>query len=460
MKTSTALESSFRDPSGFLFRRGGTLYRQVNTSYREHYDHLVGSGLLAELTRAGLLISHEEVHVEAELPDRAYKLLRPEPVEFISYPYEWSFSQLKDAALTTLQIQKAAMQCGMTLKDCSAYNIQFHNGRPVLIDTLSFERYREGQVWVPYRQFCQHFLSPLALMALTDIRLSQLLRVYIDGIPLDLASALLPGRTRLSPALLSHIHLHAKSQEHYASRAVDTSVRKMPRLAFLGLTDNLESAVRGLKWAPHGNWADYYRETNYSEAGLQHKRRLVDEFLRQVNPRTVWDLGANTGLFSRVAGALGAQTVSFDSDPACTEANYLQCVQEHETRVLPLWLDLTNPSPGIGWQNRERMSLLERGPADAALALAVVHHLAISNNVPFDHLADFFARACRALVIEFVPKSDSQVQKLLASREDVFADYAQPAFEAVFGTRFAIQKAIQIEGSERTLYLMTRTATA
>ena len=458
--TRTALESSFRDPSGFLFRRDGTLYRQVNASYREHYDHLMGSGLFAELTRAGLLIPHEEVGVEAELPDRAYKMLRPEPVEFISYPYEWSFSQLKDAALATLQIQKVAMQHGMTLKDCSAYNIQFRSGHPVLIDTLSFEQYREGQVWVPYRQFCQHFLSPLALMALTDVRLSQLLRVYIDGIPLDLASALLPGRTRLSPALLSHIHLHAKSQEHYADRAVDTSARKMPRLAFLGFTDNLESAVKGLRWAPHGNWADYYAETNYSDAALEHKRRLVDHFLRQVNPRTVWDLGANTGMFSRIAAALGAQTVSFDSDPACTEANYLECVQKRETNVLPLWLDLTNPSPAIGWQNQERMSLIERGPADAALALAVVHHLAISNNVPFGHLADFFTQSCRTLIIEFVPKGDSQVRKLLASREDVFADYAQPAFEAEFGKCFAIQKAIQIEGSERTLYLMTRTATA
>ncbi len=456
MSTSKTLESSFRDPSGFLFLRDGTLYRQVNASYREHYDHLMTSGLYAELTRQGLLVQHEETGVDAELPDRSYKVVRPEVVGFVSYPYEWSFSQLRDAALVTLRVQQVAMQHGMTLKDCSAYNIQFWRGLPVLIDTLSFERYREGQAWVPYRQFCQHFLAPLALMALTDIRLGQLLRVYIDGIPLDLASALLPGRTRLSPALLSHIHLHAKSQEHYADRAVDTSARKMPRLAFLGLADNLESAVKGLKWAPRGDWADYYAETNYSDTALQAKRRLVDEFVRQANPATVWDLGANTGRFSRIAAALGAQTVSFDSDPACTEANYRECVEKHETRILPLWLDLTNPSPGIGWHNRERMSLVDRGPADAALALALIHHLAISNNVPFARLAEFFAQVCRSLIVEFVPKSDSQVQKLLASREDVFADYAQPAFEEAFGRCFDIQRVVQIDDSERTLYLMAR----
>ena len=460
MQSSTPVFGSFRDPSGFLFRQDGALYRQVNTVYREHYDRLMSSGLCADLVRAKLLIPHQEATVDAPLPDRAYKVLQPERVPFISYPYEWCFSQFKDAALATLQIQKTCIERGMTLKDCSAYNIQFMQGRPVLIDTLSFETYREGQAWVPYRQFCQHFLAPLALMAHTDVRLSQLLRVYIDGLPLDLTSALLPGRTRLSPTLLSHIHLHAKSQQHYADKAVDTSVRKMSRLSFLGLVDNLESAVRGLKWERQGRWAAYYDETNYSESGLGHKRRIVGEFLDRLAPGTVWDLGANTGMFSRVASAKGAHVISFDYDPGCVEANYQQCVEQGETLVLPLWMDLTNPSPAIGWQNQERMALIERGPADTALALALVHHLAIGNNVPFDHLADFMRTACAAVIIEFVPKSDSQVQRLLASREDVFADYTQQAFETAFRRYFAIQSAVRIADSERTLYCMTRTAPA
>ena len=223
-KTTTnktrAHNASFRDPSGFLFTHDGVLYRQVNQIYAEDYKKLMDSGLYAKLVKAGLLIPHTEVELEAADPTLAFKVLRPERVPFISYPYEWSFGQLKDAALATFSIQKRALKLGMSLKDASAYNIQLVGGKPTLIDTLSFEIYKEGEPWVAYRQFCQHFLAPLALMAYRDIRLSQLLRVYIDGIPLDLASELLPGRTRWIIGLASHIHLHASAQKRYADVAV------------------------------------------------------------------------------------------------------------------------------------------------------------------------------------------------------------------------------------------------
>lgn len=191
-RSSRSLPGSFRDPSGFVFWRDGVIYRQVNAIYKEDYDHLMSSGLYKALVDAGLLIPHEEVGAEPAVSDGAYKIIRPELVTFVSYPYEWSFSQLKDAALTTLRVQHESMDFGMTLKDCSAYNVQFKDGKPVFIDTLSFERYREGTPWAPYRQFCQHFLAPLALMSHRDVRLSQLLRIHVDGVPLDLASSLLP----------------------------------------------------------------------------------------------------------------------------------------------------------------------------------------------------------------------------------------------------------------------------
>ncbi|MCJ7513764.1 MAG: hypothetical protein MUO23_12440, partial [Anaerolineales bacterium] len=203
---SPRLGASFRDPSGYLFERNGKLFRQVNRSYQADFDRLIASGLYAELTGVGLIIPHIESPAAPDEPGLAYRVIEPEPVPFISYPYEWSFGQLQTAALTTLSIQKRALSKGMSLKDSSAYNIQFHHGRPVLIDTLSFETYREGEPWDAYRQFCQHFLAPLALMAHTDIRLGQLLRVYIDGIPLDLASRLLPRKTRFSFSLLTHLH--------------------------------------------------------------------------------------------------------------------------------------------------------------------------------------------------------------------------------------------------------------
>ena len=458
--SNTRLPSSFRDPSGFIFFRYGFIYRQVNSTYKENYDHLIDSGLYQTLIDTGLLIPHDEVDIEYA-SDKAYKIIKPEPISFISYPYEWSFSQLRDAALTTLEIQKRALNFGMSLKDCSVYNIQFRRGRPILIDTLSFENYNKGEPWVAYRQFCQHFFAPLALMSYRDIRLNQFLRIYIDGVPLDLASSLLPFRTRFKFSLLSHIHFHARSQKYFADKTVNTSSWKMSRLSFLGLIDSLESAIKKLKWQAQGTeWADYYENINYSSDVLQHKKQIVAGFLDKIKPIVVWDLGANVGIFSRIASDKGIQTISFDIDPAAVERNYLECVRKGEANILPLVLDLTNPSPSIGWENQERMSWVERGPADTVLALALIHHLAISNNLPLDKIANFFNRVCcRSLIIEFVHKSDSQVQRLLSTRDDIFPDYTQRVFENEFKKYFAIQNSVMIRNSKRTLYLMQRKAT-
>jgi ribosomal protein L11 methylase PrmA len=471
MPPDQKLASSFRDPSGFLFRRDHTLYRQINLSYQDDYEKLIGSGLYQTLVEENLLIPHEvcEEHgsaagttsrdtIAAE-PVRAYKIIRPEPIPFISYPYEWSFSQLKDAALATLAIQKRALEFDMSLKDASAYNIQFYRGRPILIDTLSFETYREGKPWVAYRQFCQHFLAPLALMAHKDVRLNQLLRVHIDGVPLDLASQLLPLRTRLSFPLLTHLHLHAGAQKRYAHKPIDKEAQKrqLSRTSLIGITDSLESGIRKLGWQPRGTeWADYYTDTNYTEAASQHKAQLIQRFLEQVQPQTVWDFGANTGQYSRLASNRGIPTLAFDVDAGAVERNYLDCVANGETDLLPLVMDLTNPSPGIGWHHRERMSLLNRALADLVMALALVHHLAIGNNVPLAQLAHFFAETGRWLIIEFVPKSDSQVQRLLATREDIFPDYTDTGFVRAFSTCYDIQDTKPIEESRRVLYLMKR----
>jgi hypothetical protein len=452
------LPGSFRDPSGFLYRRDGVLLRQVNPGYRDHYDHLMRSGLYDALAKDGLLIPHREADPSLAATPEAHKVLQPEPIPFISYPSEWCFSELRDAALLTLRVQKLALAHGMSLKDCSAYNVQFAKGQPVFVDTLSFERYREGEPWVAYRQFCQHFLAPLALIVHKDSRLNQLSRIYLDGIPLDLASSLLPAKTRFSFSLLSHIHLHAKAQQHAAGTPRKTRSAGMSRTALLGLVDSLEAATRNLHWKQERTtWADYYDQTNYTQPALQEKEQVVADFLARSNPQTVWDLGANIGRFSRVASRQGRLTISFDIDHTAVEANYQQCVREGETNLLPLVADLTNPLPGLGWEHRERASWMERGPADAVLALALVHHLAIANNLPLPKLASFFRRICSTLIVEFVPKSDSQVQRLLASREDIFPDYAQEPFEQAFQSSFRIKDTRRLRESERILYHMEKT---
>jgi len=456
----SALAASFRDPSGFVFVHEGVVYRQIHHSYRQAYDHLMASGLYDQLVADGLLIPHtEDDPALAPAPD-VYKVIRPLPLPFISYPFEWCFGQLQDAALALLRIQRRALRKGISLKDASAYNLQFHEGRPVLIDTLSFDLYQEGQPWVAYRQFCQHFLAPLALMSCVDVRLSQLLRVHIDGVPLDLAARLLPWRTRLRLPLLLHIHWHAASQRRYQTQGTSSPARARPvsRRALLGLLDSLEDAVRALRWnAQDAGWAAYYTDLHeYAPETLAHKRQVVADVLERVRPAVVWDLGANTGAFSRLASERGVLTIAFDSDPACVERAYREQQASGDPALLPLVLDLTNPTPGLGWAHRERMSLVERGPADLVLALALVHHLAIANNVPFSRIAAFLAEIARHLVIEFVPKEDPKVQKLLAGRADIFSDYSRSAFEGALGANFDILDVVPLNNSSRVLYWMKR----
>jgi hypothetical protein len=453
---AAAHPASFRDPSGFVFTRDGALYRHINEVAERDYQQLLGSRLYERLVKSGDLVAHEEVAASISPEAQAFRVIRPERVSFISYPYEWCFGQLQDAARLTLRLQKIAMRHGMGLKDATPYNVAFWKGRPVWIDTLSFEVSPPGAAWVAYRQFCEMFLSPLALMSLTDVRLGDLLRVYTDGVPLDLASKLLPARSRLRPGLLMHIHLHAAAQRRVrtAPAGVGTG-RQLSQKALLGIIESLERTVNSLQWRPSATtWGNYYEATNYSEAAFAHKRRIVDRGIERVAPATVWDLGANDGTFSRLASSRGIETIAFDVDPVAVERNYRQVVKGSEPNLLPLRLDLTNPSGGLGWANTEREALADRGPADLALALALVHHLAIAHNVPLGSIARYFARLARALVIEFVPKEDSQVQRMLASRVDIFDNYTQAGFERAFSDWFEIEESTAVPDSSRIIYVM------
>lgn len=455
------LGASYRDPSGFVFSRNGGLYRQVNKVFAEEFDACTASGLYDTLIRDRLLVPHHSADLSLALTPEAHAVIEPERLPFISYPYEWCFGELRDAALLTLDVQLRALERGFVLRDASAYNVQFVGGRPVFIDTLSFERYREGEPWAAYKQFCEHFLVPLTLMATRDVRCGRLLREYLDGIPLDLGSALLPRRTWADPRTMLHIHLHARAQRKYADTQVSRVVgtRRMAKPALVALIGSLRNTVARLTWRPEGTpWAEYVGATNYSEAATARKQELVRRYLSRLRPAVVWDIGANTGVYSRVAREVAPFVVSFDIDPAAVERNYRTVRSREETGILPLVLDLTNPSPALGWAHRERMSLADRGPADVVMALALIHHLAIAGNVPLDQVAEFLARLGRALVIEFVAKSDSQVQRLLRNRPDIFPDYTQEGFERAFGRYFAIEDCERVADAERWVYLMTAAA--
>ncbi len=454
--------SSFRDPSGFVYRGDdGVLYRQVNASYEAHYRRLMDSGLYADLVGSGQLIEHEEVSLSRAVSSDAVAVLRPRELPFLSWAYEWSFSALQDAALLTLQIQRRALESGMCLKDASHFNVQFDGSSAVLIDSLSFESYEEGKPWQAYGQFCRHFLAPLALMSYRDVALSRLLVLYLDGIPLDLASKLLPWRSRFSPGLMMHLHLHARFVRKYSDTSSGKPSKngpgKLSKRGLLALLDSLENVVRHLKWEPSGTeWADYYDQHSYSSAAFDHKKQVVARFLESSHPEHVWDLGANVGLFSELAVSAGARTYAFDIDPACVEQCYRRSREEKQRRLVPLFLDLTNPTPAIGWANHERAALLERGRPDVIMALALIHHLAISNNIPLLSVATLFARIARRLIIEWVPKPDPQVQRLLQSRVDIYSDYHRAGFEAAFSEPFELLEAVPVGSDGRVLYLMQR----
>jgi len=450
-----AIGNSFRDPSGFVYKKNGVILRQINLCYRPTWEKFLSCGLHDKLVGAGWLIPHSVAGGEPALTDEGWLIIKPEQVRFWSYPYEWCFSQLKDAAKLTLEIQKTALRYGMSLKDASAYNVQFLDGNPTFVDSLSFEIYDPERGWQGFRQFCMHFLAPLALMSNTDYRLGQLFRIHLDGIPLDLVSKLLPWTSWFNFSNLMYIHLHALGEKRGANnsskrrKGQTINLRKME-----ALLDSLQSAIDSLQFQQESQWSDYYRDIHFGKEELLEKERLVKSYIEMVAPTTVWDFGANTGRFSRIAADVADHVIAFDSDMASVESNYLSCKADGYKNILSLFVDLTNPSASIGWGNNETMTLTDRAPTDLVLGLALIHHLTIANNIPFDRIAEWLAILAKSLVIEFVPKSDTMVQKLLLHRSDIFNHYDERSFESVFSKYFKIIETKKISGLERSIYLM------
>lgn len=446
------LTSSFKDPSGFIFKKDGVLYRQINPCYFEEYNFFKSSMLYDALVKKKYLVSHEEVET-----DKDKIIIKPEHIDFILYPYEMSFSQLKDAALLTLRIQKTALEHDMTLKDASNYNVTYHNNRPIFIDTLSFDKYTEGEPWVAFGQFCRHYLSTLLLMKYNDLRLNSLLKIFLDGIPLDLAVSLLPKKTRFNLSIYLNIHLHAKmiakNQGNFGKKP-KLKVKKVNQSAMI---ESLISFVKSLKIDQDTEWKDYYSIVNYSENSFFEKENIVKEYLSKIKPGSVLDLGANDGHFSRLAGGFSNRVLSCDIDMMAVEKNYLNLKKEKNKQIIPFFMDISNPSPSIGFFNKERDSLISRLTGiDAVMALALIHHLAITYNIPFFMLAEFFSSISRYLIIEFIKPGDSWADSLINSKDrpELFDFYNQNNFEKDFGFFYKILEKKEINDSSRIMYLM------
>jgi hypothetical protein len=457
MPDARPIGASFRDPHGFVFTIDGVVHRQIAERHREQFDLLLSSGLYDRLVRDGLLIPHTDAPLDLAMGPDAYRIIRPEQVSFVSYPYEWGFEQLRDAARLTLQIQSIAMDHGMSLRDATSFNVTFHRGRPVFIDTTSFERLVPDRPWVAYRQFCEQFLAPLTLASAADARLTRLSIAYPDGIPLDMAARMLPRKVRRRPSVLTHIVMHGRSQmRHAADAGSGGDGRRFSSNAFRGLVASLTKAVDRLRPPADAEvWTDYYDEaSHYDDAAFATKERLVDAALDRVQPSTVWDLGANTGMFARRATQRGIDTIAFDFDASVVDAAYTAARAADDRHLLPLVMDLANPTPAIGWANEERDSLSQRGPADLAVALALMHHIVIGRNVPIDRFVAQLGAWGRSVLVEWIPKSDEKVQTLLHSREDVFDGYDEDAFRRALQDRFRILSRDAIDATGRVLYLV------
>ncbi|MFZ1264205.1 MAG: hypothetical protein WAT34_11925 [Chitinophagaceae bacterium] len=449
--------ASYRDPSGFIFFYADAYYRQVNKIFKDDFDFFQNSGLYESLVKKGWLIPHEIINENLSGTRDYYKTLKPEQVKFISYPYEWSFDMLKDAALLTLQLAKESAGYGLILKDATPYNIQWHNGRMVFIDTLSFEKYNEKEPWIAYRQFCECFLSPLLLMHYCKQPLHQMQLAYPEGIPLAVTRSLLPLRSKLSFHSYLHIHLHAGVSLKNSSNKQPASTFSKQKL--LNLLSSLETLINRLRLtAQKSTWSDYYAEASQRKDYLATKKEIIQDWIEDLPVvKTAADLGANDGACSRLLAEKNIFTIAADFDPNCINNLYISGKKTGEKNLQPLIIDLAHPSPAIGLNNRERSSFMDRASVDLAMALAVIHHLAIGKNMPFAGIADLFRQITRKwLIIEFVPKSDEKIQLMLSGKKDIYSDYTEENFEEALKTSFRIEKKQPIGTSGRILYLMIK----
>jgi len=384
-----------------------------------------------------------------------------ERVPFVSYPYEWSFETLKDAALLHLDLLERCLPYNFILKDATPFNVQFIGRDPIFIDVLSFTRFRPGEPWAGYNQFCRLFLYPLMLYAYKQVPFQSWLRSELEGLDPAAFSRLLSARDLLRPGVFTHVALHAWLQRRMAPAR--TSVRRQIRSAGFS-KDAIAANVRGLRrllrrLRPREHksvWADYARTCSYSDAATRQKEEFVRRAAAAERRCLVWDLGCNIGRFSRQAAEHADTVVAMDADPVSVDLLYRSLKKEGEPRnILPLVMNLANPSPDQGWRGLERRSLVARGKPDLVLCLALVHHMAISANVPVESLLSWLSELRTSLVIEFVGKEDPMVQQLLLNKDDTYDDYNRSFFESCLNKFFQVQSRQELPGGTRVLYYAT-----
>jgi ribosomal protein L11 methylase PrmA len=461
--------ASYRDPAGHVYEDHQRIYRSISRIGRNQYEAILRQGVVVDSVESGFLISSKELKRNewpSQIEDSCYVIEHPR-IPYISYPYEWSFNQLKSAALHHLDFQLHLFKRKIILRDASAYNVQFIGSKPIFIDLLSLMPYQEGNFWLGYRQFCENFLNPLLLRSILGVAHNDWFRGRMEGITtLDLAQ-LIPIHKRFSWNIFSHIFLPArieksaiKNQAQAISKA--KQVTKISKFAYEGLLYQFRNWIDKLKprQANKTIWADYVDNHSYAENEIAKKKNFVAEFVRVIKPKMLVDLGCNIGDYSLVALKNGAHyVVGFDFDQGAVDLAFQRARDTAERSFLPLYLDASNPSPCQGWLQSEREGFSKRTKPDALVALAFIHHLAIAKNVPLVQLVQWLVSLSPHGLIEFIPKHDITITKMLELREDIFSDYNEDTFENLLKEKTKIVKKEQISKSGRMLYWYERPLT-
>ena len=456
---------SFRDPAGGVVLQGGRVFRYLVGNAGDDVLTLLDQPWFRDLVNAGDVVESRPLK-RAEAPaiyametDIATVVEHPR-VEFVSYPYEWPFEMLRAAALQQLELTTRAFENGYMVKDATPYNIQYAGARPVFIDVPSFERYAPGEGWRAYSQFCRLFLNPLYLEAYGGIAFQPWLRSSLEGLDTDMVRRLLPLRAKLRKSVFIDVVLQSVLNHRFANneRVLNSlATHTIPDNTVRGMLGRMTNTVERIRVRKRDSaWVAYETtKSHYSGAADAFKEAFVRRTLQEARPRTVWDLGCNTGQFSVIAAGIAEHVIAVDSDEASIDVLYRRARASHPN-ILPLVMDLGNPSPDQGWAQTERRGFSQRGTADWALCLALIHHVAISGNVPFSRFVDWLATSARSAIVEFVPKSDPMVKRLLMTRKDVYHQYTQLHFEAAIARHFTIVERAPVPDCERVLYAVKR----
>ncbi len=460
MSEIAAEPGSFRDRTARVFYHDGHIFRGLSASALKEWQALSATSLYRRFAENGAIVPTRQREI-GSLPFRLDEpwaaVLEHERLPFVSYPYEWSFEMLRDAALLQLDLVLTGLDEGIGLKDASAYNVQWKGATPVFVDIASFYKRAEGEPWVGYRQFCQMFLYPLLLQAYRDVPFQAWMRGNIDGMDAEVCLNLLSARDYLRGGVLAHVYLQAKAQKAYNSTTRDVRA-ELNKAGFdtriiKTNAEGLRKLVASLEWKPkQSTWSDYLKCGHYEAADAEQKRQFVRDVAATRPWNMTWDIGCNVGVFSRIAAERSASVVAMDADHLAVDKLYRALKAERVPNILPLVVNVTDPSPNLGWRNLERKRINERGRPDLVLALALIHHVVIGGNIPLAEFVQWLRDLGGELVIEFVTRQDPMVATLLRNKDDHYTDYTEESFERELSARFKIARRQPLGSGTRIMY--------